>query len=107
MIEPYKQPETFPTCDICGKEIAYPQKCNLCAKNVCLKCHAWYDSTACGDCLGSYCIECWELGTECRSEIEKTIKNSNKELNKLEKKWADIVTKNKEKKTNNENLHRL
>ena len=90
--------KVFPTCDICGKKTAYTRKCKLCGKNVCLKCHAWYAPTGCGDYLNSYCTECWKLGIACRSKIEKTIKKFNSDLERLEEEWADIVNKNMEGK---------
>ena len=84
------RPQIF-SCDICGKKIVYPRKCKLCGKKVCNECHKWYDITKCNDSLGSYCIECWELGTSYRVEMEQLAKKYNSDLEKLEKEWSNVV----------------
>lgn len=83
-------------CDICGTGVTYPRECKLCGKKICHKCRVWYDIMGCGDCIEPYCIECWELGTPYRTEMEQLIIKHNNKIIKLEEEWANSVKQNKE-----------
>jgi len=80
-------------CDVCGAEVYWRLQCSvaqckICGRDLCERC-VEYEVDTMGDYREVYCERCWGVGEPYR----KAIKEHEKEINRLNDEWIEILTK--------------
>jgi len=70
------------TCDICGKEVDYLERCHICGRDMCENCIAsisydGWEGYMSDDSTGGYCKECALVGINCIRAMEANDEHNN------------------------------